>query len=226
MWRTNKYTLEVHNVHHYRISGLPTAAALPPPGTQRNFSNVTAGSTTFTSIGGPLTIVMKGYGIDLDGDGKFQGDRDGVLAFDVNKDGKIDQGEIAESRRRLNLMAGNDPDLKSPCKRHKAEAERSALLKQYDSDGDGKLNSYEISAAGGKVLVDSNRDGTFSSSEAQDVRNLRTAGGRFRLDEVDPRGNYSQVKSQNWFDQGGRPGWSDWGQSGNWGGCGGHHCRW
>lgn len=176
------------------IIGSPNVGGVRPFGTERNFNDLTTGTTELPSIGGPLTINHKGYGIDLDGDGQFRGDRDGVLAFDINKDGRVDQGEIGESRRRLNLMAGNDPDLKHPCKRHQAEAERNRLLQQYDRDGDGKLNDYELSAAGGRVLVDSNRDGTFASNEAQDVEHLRTRSGQFRLNEVDPRGNYSDVQ--------------------------------
>lgn len=172
--------------------------AFRPVGTERNFSDLTVGTSELKlPFGGHATLVQKGYGIDLDGDGQFRGDRDGVLAFDINKDGRVDQQEIGESRRRLNLMGGRDPDLQDPCKRHKAEAERNQLLQQYDRDGDGKLNDYELQAAGGRVLVDSNRDGTFSPNEAQSVDRIHTRSGLFQLNQVDPRGNYSDV-SRGW----------------------------
>lgn len=154
---------------------------------RKNFSDLTVGNQELKilgPLGSTINLATKGYGVDLDGDGKFQGDRDGVLAFDINKDGRIDQKEIAESRRRLKLITEgprNGKGILQGLPDPKESRERAQLMKQYDRDGDGKLNQYELRAAGAKMMVDSNGDGKFASNEAQDIRNVSTRSGNFQM---------------------------------------------
>ena len=157
--------------------------------TSTNFSDLNVGVSSY-ELNGPTgthrrVICQKGYGIDLDGDGKFDGSKDGILAFDINGDGRIDAGEIAESQRRLKLLT------ESPRRFHhgdkeaaKREAERRQLLRQYDKNNDGHLDASELHAAGGKILVDSNKDGVFSANEAQGFFRIKTDAGTFQFDSM------------------------------------------
>ena len=195
-------------------------AGVAPQQFGRSFQDVSLPATELGSSLGGLKLQIKnhGFGVDLDGDGQFQGNRDGVLAFDINKDGKVDQMEVNESNRRLKLLMSNEPikhqnGILKGTTDLKAEAERAELRKQYDKDGDGKLNAYELQVAGGKMLVDSNQDGKFEATEAQDLRALRTDAGAFALKSFDLRGNYSVVDRGNACSP-----WAE-GSSRGWGAC-------
>ncbi|MEW6283159.1 MAG: hypothetical protein AB1758_31400, partial [Candidatus Eremiobacterota bacterium] len=61
-----------------------------------------------------------GYGLDLNNNGRYDRGQDGVLAFDLNRDGKLSGKEIEESRDRLKAFGGN-----------------------YDFNNDGKVNFCE-----------------------------------------------------------------------------------
>jgi hypothetical protein len=202
--------------------------------TNNNFSelNINPKTLSFPSLFGQnnnFTIHQKGYGVDLDGDGQFQGNKDGILAFDVNRDGRIDDKEITESQRRLKLLTegpkkGNG--IGGMVQYAKDSAERAALLKQYDKDGDGKLNNYELQSAGAKMLVDRNSDGQFTGDEAQNINNIRTRSGRFSLNELNlgtrlGGGPASSSVSRRPSFCGGGGGWGGWGGGGWGGGCGG-----
>ncbi|MCA9794570.1 MAG: hypothetical protein KC910_22335 [Candidatus Eremiobacteraeota bacterium] len=63
---------------------------------------------------------MKGYGLDLNNNGRYDAGQDGVLGFDFNHNGKIDRKEIEQSREALKAFGGN-----------------------YDLNGDGRTTMCE-----------------------------------------------------------------------------------
>jgi len=142
----------------------------------------------------------QGYAVDLNGNGRYDRGRDGVLAMDLNRDGKVDKSEIEASRRRLMSMGGNY-DFNGDGQVNFFERLQGNHLRRdmqkYDLDGDGRLSSHEFSRAGGRVLVDGNRDGNFQPWEQHSPYNFPTPGfGRGRLDVVDPYWNRTGVTHQ------------------------------
>ncbi|MGV8125506.1 MAG: hypothetical protein AB2L14_37655 [Candidatus Xenobiia bacterium LiM19] len=146
---------------------------------------------------------VKGYGIDMDGDGRYTRGRDGVLAFDQNHDGKIDRKEIEKSNQMMKAFGG-DYDLNgdgnvSWWERMKGESLKKQMSR-YDRDHDGRLNTSELSSAGAKVWIDRDGDGKAGTNETYSPYNFPTQYGQGSLGFVDPRYNYSQVNNQcPWF---------------------------
>lgn len=140
---------------------------------------------------------VKGYGLDLDGDGRYTRGRDGVLAFDFNRDGKLSDQEIQRSNNMLKAFGGNF-DLDGDGRVTWWERMQGQNLKReamrYDRNRDGVLDANEIARAGGKVWIDRNRDGKADRSETFSPYNFPTPWfGRGSLGYVDPRNNYSMV---------------------------------
>ncbi len=143
----------------------------------------------------------RGYGLDLNNDGRYTRGQDAVLAMDLNRDGKITPKEIQESRQRLNAMGGNfdlNGDGKvSLCERMKGQ-QYQRELQRYDRDRDGRLDAGEFASAGGRVLVDRNRDGKFQPWEQHSPYNFPTPGfGRGSLNFIDPYCNHTSVHHSN-----------------------------
>jgi EF hand len=139
----------------------------------------------------------RGYGLDLNGNGRYDKGQDGVLAFDLNHDGKISASEIRESNERLKAFGGNydlNGDGKvTPCERLKAEGYKKEMQK-LDTDGDGKLSASEIERGGGRICVDRNGDGKISPAESFSAYSFPMPGfGDCTLGYVDPRNNQASV---------------------------------
>lgn len=142
----------------------------------------------------------KGYGIDLNGNGRYDRGQDGVLAFDLNHDGKIDKQEIEESNQRLKAFGGNydlDGDGKvNFCERIRGQ-QYQREMQGLDRDGDGRLSAHELAQGGGRVLIDQNRDGNFQPWEQHSPYNFPTPGfGQGSIGYVDPRFNTTQVNQR------------------------------
>lgn len=157
-----------------------------------NLPNANVGHHGFLGL-----ATTNGYGLDLNNDGRYTRGQDGVVAMDLNRDGRITPQEIEESRARLNSMSGNydiNGDGKTTiCERSQGQRYQREM-RRYDADGDGRLNTWELNNAGGRVLVDQNRDGKFQPWETHSPFNFPTPGfGRGRLNFVDPFSNYSSV---------------------------------
>ena len=132
----------------------------------------------------------EGYGLDLNNNGRYDRGQDGVLAFDLNRDGRVTPAEIEQSRERLNSFGGNfdhDGDGRvSFCERMRGQGQQRQM-QQLDLDGDGRLSAYELARGGGRVLVDGNRDGKFQPWEQHSPFNFPTPGfGRGSINQVDP----------------------------------------
>jgi hypothetical protein len=153
---------------------------------------------------------VKGYGLDLDGDGRYTRGRDGVLAFDYNGDGQLSQAEIERSNAALKAFGGNF-DLNGDGQVGWFERLRGRALqremRQRDLDGDGTLSSWELAAAGGRVWVDRDRDGRADGGEVHSVYNFPGPWGESRhLDYVNPRWGTAHSTPNWWWD-----GWGwDW----------------
>lgn len=134
-------------------------------------------NATVANIGGES---VKGYGLDFNNNGQFDRN-DGVLAFDMNNDGKMTGKEISESRAALNAFSGNQ-DLNGDGKVSSLEAAvadkmKEKFGKQFDTDGNGQLDQNELQGANARVLTDANNDGKFEVNNANNVQ-VNTPGGR------------------------------------------------
>jgi len=150
---------------------------------------------------------VKGYGIDLDGNGQYDKGTDGVLVFDYNKDGKLSDKEIKKSREMLKSMDGDydfDGDGKVSFSEKMRGRNLQKLSKKYDKNGDGRLDGDELQQGNAKVWIDRNKDGRADGNEAYDPKNIPTPWGRGSIDYVDPRFNQTQVRYP----------WMPWGEPG------------
>jgi hypothetical protein len=164
-----------------------------------NLPNANVGQHGFLGL-----ETTNGYAIDLNNNGRYDRGKDGVLAMDLNRDGRITPQEIEESRARLNAMGGNydvnGDGRTTVCERMQGERYRCEMQK-YDTNRDGRLDANEYANAGGRVLVDQNRDGKFQPWENHSPFNFPTPGfGRGRLNFVDPFWGASSVHHrENWW---------------------------
>ena len=134
----------------------------------------------------------KGHVIDLNNNGRYDQGRDGVLVFDHNRDGKYDQNDVENTNKMMKAASGNydfDGDGRVSCHERRLGRHYSKRFRQLDRNRDGRLDTREISAGGGKVWVDHRRDGKIGCGELHSP--YRIPGGFFepngrRLDYVDP----------------------------------------
>lgn len=143
----------------------------------------------------------RGFGLDLNNNGRYDAGKDGVLAFDLNKDGKITNDEIEQSRDRLKAFGGdydfNADGKVSFCEKLKGRA-LGKQMQGMDHDGDGRLSGAELAQGGGRVLIDRDQNGKFSPWESYSPHSFPTPGfGRGSLNYVDPRFGHNSV-NQNW----------------------------
>ena len=172
----------------------------PRPGTRQtqNLPDTNVGWRPHGCWGGHN---VKGYGLDLDGDGRFTRGKDGVLAFDFDHDGKLSDAELERSNNMLKAYGGDydtNGDGKVSWIERLVGQRNAADVRRMDKDGDGRLSSWELDQAGGQVWVDRDRDGRVDRGENHSVYDLPGGWGGRRLNFVDPHCNTSQT-SPNWF---------------------------
>lgn len=163
----------------------------------------------------------QGYVIDSNRNGRYDRGRDGVLAFDMNRDGRIDRNDINRTNDMMQAATGNF-DLNGDGRVSRGEMMNGRRLQgQYrrmDRNRDGVLDSREMNAAGGRVWVDSNRNGGVGRNELHSVFNMPN-GNRFgpsqRLDAVNPFQQASHTSNNYWG------GGNQWGGGPFYGGGGG-----
>jgi hypothetical protein len=106
-------------------------------------------------------VGLRGFGVDLNGDGRINADQDGFLAF-PNADGNYD---IQHSNRLLKAFS-SDFDLNNDGKITKNERKRGRALRDQartlDLDKDGVMNNWELQKAGAAVVKD---DGQFGAQK-------------------------------------------------------------
>lgn len=139
------------------------------------------------------TNTCVGQTIDSNRDGKYTAGTDKVLAMDLNHDGKITRSDLQGTKARLKAMGGNF-DLNNDGKTSWAEKivgkRYQKDMNQKDTNRDGKLDAQEFDQAGGRVLVDRNRDGQLTPNESFSPFKFPTAGfGSGHLNFIDPMQN-------------------------------------
>ncbi len=140
---------------------------------------------------------VRGYGLDLNNNGRYDRGQDGVLAFDFNRDGRLGKKELTKSREMLRAFGGNC-DLNGDGKVSFSEKQKArkyrARMQRLDLNRDGRLSTHELARGGALVGVDHNRNGHFGRNETYSPYNIPTPGfGRGRLNFVDPARGYNQV---------------------------------
>lgn len=146
-----------------------------------------------------------GYVLDFNKNGRYDRGRDGVLVFDTNRDGRYDQRDVSNTNDMMKAAAGNYDFNNDGCVSMQ-ERMRGAFLRnrfaQLDRNGDGKLDTFEIAAGGGKVWVDKSRGGGISNDELHSPYNIpgRWFGeGSRRLDSVDPIWGSNTSSNRPWW---------------------------
>jgi hypothetical protein len=148
-----------------------------------------------------------GYVLDFNRNGRYNKGQDGVLAFDMNRDGRIDRRDVNNSKRLMDAATGNfDFNRDGRVSRFERIKGRiySRRFARMDRNRDGVLNAHEINRGGGKVWIDSSRGGGVGRNELHSVFNLpnsRGYGPSQRLDFVDPFSRSSHT-SNNFYDGG------------------------
>jgi len=136
------------------------------------------------------TKTCAGNFIDSNHDGRYTAGSDKVLAMDLNHDGKITRSDITGTKARLNAMGGNF-DLNNDGKTSWIEkivgkGMQKDMMKK-DTNHDGRLDAQEFDRAGGRVLIDRNRDGQLTPNESYSPFNFPTGGfGTGHLNFIDP----------------------------------------
>lgn len=175
-----------------------------------------AGNLPYAQVGNPgwFSNGTQGYGVDLNGNGRYDRGQDGVLAMDLNRDGKVDKNEIEQSRKRLMAFGGNY-DFNGDGRVGLFERIQGGALRgsmqQYDTNGDGQLQPWEFAQAGGRVLVDQNQNGNFGRGEQYSPYGFPTPGfGSGSLGTVNPFWNQTGVNRNGGFGGGwGAPGFGE-----------------
>lgn len=161
-----------------------------------------------------LNFGTGGYGIDLNQRPGHQRGQDGVLVFDMNRNGKFDQKDVQNTNDMMKAATGNY-DFNGDGRVSLFERLRGkALQKQFqklDVDGDGRLSSHEIQRGGGGVWVDHNRNGRIANNEVHSPFNVpgQDAWGRRgpqTLNFVDPFSQTAHTSPNRPWYGGGYPG--------------------
>lgn len=134
--------------------------------------------------GGP----MRGYGLDLNGDRRFSSREDGILALDFNRDGRLNDSEVASSNQLFKAMGGNF-DLDGNGWVSGNEMLYGSWLRwagsSMDTDRNGSLDTNELSRAGAMVWHDRNGDGRIQN----ELSSVWAMGPQHaRLENFDTRG--------------------------------------
>lgn len=171
--------------------------------TRKTFDNVRVSSPADTNQ------TRRGFGIDLDGDGKYTDGKDGLLAFDLDGDGKYSAEDVENTQRYLRALAGEE-DLDGDGKVSFQEKKDAYNFKQQfgsaDLDQDGVLSGWEISELGGMV-VKLGRD-----SEGNPSSTIVSLPG-FEADRMPPKPNIMDPSSyppNPEFDAWRNQMWSQW----------------
>jgi hypothetical protein len=146
-----------------------------------------------------------GWAIDLNNNGRYDRGRDGVLVFDTNGDGRYDNRDVSSTNNMMKAAQGNY-DFNGDGRVSRFERMQGQMLRcrynRLDRNRDGRLDTNEIAAGGGKVWTDNNHNGRIGCGELHSP--YRIPGGFFepngrRLDYVDPRWGSGTSTNNPWW---------------------------
>ena len=150
--------------------------------------------------GGVLNYDKHGYGVDLNGDGKYTAGQDAVVGLDLNGDGKLSESEVNRSNQILSNWGG-DADYNDDGKVSKQEQADYTRGKQLDRDGDGVLSQSELKKGGAKAWVDRDGDGIIGKGETHEVDKIgRGLRGSSQIADITPGEDKARVKNKSLFD--------------------------
>lgn len=137
----------------------------------------------------------KGYGLDLNGDGKYNPRQDGMLSFDFNGDGHHSDQEIHHSNTLLKAFSGNfdqNGDGFTDWNEQMQGFNNFFQARSMDLDRDGVLSNWELQRAGGAVVRPGEQGGYGRRGTKQQVFDLNFLPNGQRLNYLDPwRGRFS-----------------------------------
>lgn len=149
----------------------------------------------------------QGYGIDLNNNGRYDRGRDGVLVFDHNRDGKYDKRDVSATNDMMRAATGNydfNNDGRVSLGERISGMMHRHRYQQLDRNRDGRLDTAEIQAGGGRVWVDHSRGGGISNNELYSPYNIPGGfcqrGGR-RLNSVDPFWGSNTSSNSPWWNR-------------------------
>jgi len=127
---------------------------------------------------------------DSNRDGHYSAGSDKVFAMDLNHDGKITRSDLTGTKERFQAMGGNfdfNHDGKTSFgETIKGSAYRKDMQKK-DQNHDGRIDANEFDQAGGRVLIDRNRDGQLTPNESYSPFHFPASGfGSGHLNFIDP----------------------------------------
>jgi hypothetical protein len=142
----------------------------------------------------------RGFGMDLNGDGKFDSKKDGFLSFDLNRDGQHTDQEIQQSRNLLKAFSGNfdtNADGRLDYNEFFQGYSNYFQARSMDLDRDGVLSNWELQRAGGSVVKErQNGPRRPGQTNWRSISLDNLPGGR-RLGQLNPW-NGSYTSSFNW----------------------------
>lgn len=128
----------------------------PKPKTHSTFSNQLLHPERIYSFNHFGYQAPRGFGLDLNGDGKFDSNKDGFLTFDFNRDGKHTDHEIQHSRNILKAFTGDfdsNADGRVDYNEYWQGFSNWFQARSLDLDGNGILASWELQRAGAGVAT-------------------------------------------------------------------------
>lgn len=142
----------------------------------------------------------RGFGMDLNGDGKFDSKNDGFLSFDLNRDGQHSEQEIQQSRNLLKAFTGDfdaNADGRVDYNEFFQGFSNFFQARSMDLDRDGVLSKWELQRAGGAVVQENQASKYMLGAEPWKAHSLDNLPGNRRLEQFNPW-NGSYTSSFNW----------------------------
>ena len=203
-----------YNSYHNHLGGYRPRRSYfqrTAPGYQGNGMNVNldGGWQSPWRRPGHYSTQRQGYVIDTNRNGRYDKGKDGVLAFDMNGDGRIDRRDVNSTNDMMQAATGNF-DLNGDGRVGRGEYFRGRSLqgRYFKMAGrDGILSAHEMHRNGGKVWIDKSKGGGVGRNELHSVFNMpnsRGWGPSQRLDAVNPFQRTSHTSNNSFWGRIGR----------------------
>lgn len=166
-----------------------------PNENRKTFSDQLLHSDRIYGFGGPHFQPPRGFGLDLNGDGKFDSKNDGFLSFDFNRDGQHTDQEIQHSRNLLKAFSGDfdtNGDGRMDFNEYWQGFSNYFQARSMDLDRDGVLSKWELQRAGGSVVTRDDRQFIREGGTGWRSHSLDNLPGGRRFGQLNPwNGTYT-----------------------------------